>query len=225
MLLEPESRATLVGGRDVQLSKEHTFLSLCFSSSTALHPSHSAWWCVDLKLAELCQWPPSEYVLVYWWMQGKSWDLYSYKSTSIQLFLVLIIVCFIKRAVFTSKALMLELMAESLHPEIAQLIRCKNYSSKDLPSVAAPYHIGLESKICESLNYFRYTSIRSFSNVLLEPESRAKLVGGQDGGLSEEHIFSSHHMFFCVIFGQGLWKFSSRRLKLRWSTAMCSYMW
>ena len=86
MLLEPESRATLVGGRDVQLSKEHTFLSLCFSSSTALHPSHSAWWCVDLKLAELCQWPPSEYVLVYWWMQGKSWDLYSYKSTSIQLF-------------------------------------------------------------------------------------------------------------------------------------------
>ena len=118
--------------------------------------------------------------------------------------IVLIIVCFIKRAVFTSKALMLELMAESLHPEIAQLIRCKNYSSKDLPPVAAPNHIGLESKICESLNYFRYTSIRSFSNVLLEPESRAKLVGGQDGGLSEEHIFSSHHMFFCVIFGQGL---------------------
>ena len=121
----------------------------------------------------------------------------------------------------TSKALMLELMAESLHPEIAQLIRCKNYSSKDLPSVAAPNHIGLESKICESLNYFRYTSIRSFSNVLLEPESRAKLVGGQDGGLSEEHIFSSHHMF-CIIFGQGLWKFSSRKLKFRWSTAMCS---
>ena len=103
----------------------------------------------------------------------------------------------------TSKALMLELMAESLHPEIAQLIRCKNYSSKDLPSVAAPNHIGLESKICESLNYFRYTSIRSFSNVLPEPESRAKLVGGQDAGLSEEHIFSSHHMF-CIIFGQGL---------------------
>ena len=113
---------------------------------------------------------------------------------------VLLIVCFIKRAVFTSKALMLELMAESLHPEIAQLIRCKNYSSKDLPPVAAPNHIGLESKICESLNYFGYTSIRSFSNVLLEPESRAKLVGGQNGGLSEEHIFSSHHMFF----GQGL---------------------
>ena len=88
---------------------------------------------------------------------GKGWDLYSYKSTSIQLFLVLIIVCFIKRAVFTSKALMLELMAESLQPEIAQLIRCKNYSSKDLPPVAAPNHIGLESKICESLNYFRYT--------------------------------------------------------------------
>ena len=104
------------------------------------------------------------------------------------------------------------------------LIRCKNYSSKDLPPVAAPNHIGLESKICESLNYFRYTSIRSFSNVLLEPESRAKLVGGQDGGLSEEHIFSSHHMF-CIIFGQGLWKFSSRRLKFIWSTAMCSYMW
>ena len=55
----------------------------------------------------------------------------------------------------TSKALMLELMAESLHPEIAQLIRCKNYSSKDLPSVATPNFIGLESKICESLNYFR----------------------------------------------------------------------
>ena len=122
MLLEPESRAALVEGQDVQLSKEHTFLSLCFSSSTALHPSHSAWWCADLKLAELCQWPPTEYILVYWWMQGKSWDLYSLESTYIQLFLVLIIVCFI-----TSKALMLELMAESLHPEIAQLIRCKNY--------------------------------------------------------------------------------------------------
>ena len=93
MLLEPESRAALVEGQDVQLSKEHTFLSLCFSSSTALHPSHSACWCADLKLAELCQWPPSEYILVYWWMQGKSWDLYSYESTYIQLFLVLIIVC------------------------------------------------------------------------------------------------------------------------------------
>ena len=139
----------------------------------------------------------------YWRNVSYVEGLLLYKSTSIQLFLVLIIVCFIKRAVFTSKALMLELMAESLHPEIAQLIRCKNYSSKDLPPVAAPNHIGLESKICESLNYFRYTSIRSFSNVLLEPESRAKLVGGQDGGLSEAHIFSSHHMF-CIIFGQGL---------------------
>ena len=49
MLPEPESRATLVGGRDVQLSEEHTFLSLCFSSSKALHPSCSA--CGDLKLA------------------------------------------------------------------------------------------------------------------------------------------------------------------------------
>ena len=69
--------------------------------------------------------------------------------------------------------------------------------------MAAHNHIGLESQICESLNYFQYTSIRSFSNVLLEPESRAKLVAGQDGGLPEEHIFSSHHMFG-IIFAQGL---------------------
>ena len=227
MLLEPESRATLVGGRDVQLSKEHTFLSLCFSSSTALYPCHSAWWCVDLKLAELCQWPPSEYVLVYWWMQGKSWDLYSYKSTSIQLFLVLIIVCFIKRAVFTSKALMLELMAESLHPEIAQLIRCKNYSSKDLPSVAAPNHIGLESKICESLNYFRYTSIRSFSNVLLEPASRTNWWEGRMVG-SQKSISSP--LIICF-FASSLAKVSenfqveSLNSDGRRQCVHCSYMW
>ena len=53
MLLEPESRATLVGGQDGQLSDENTSLSLSFFSSEA--PSQSA--SSDLKLAEFCQWP------------------------------------------------------------------------------------------------------------------------------------------------------------------------
>ena len=54
MLLEPESRATLVGGQDGQLSDEHTSLSLSFFSSEA--PS-----CARRALAFDFSWVPPSY--------------------------------------------------------------------------------------------------------------------------------------------------------------------
>ena len=83
MLLEPESRATLMGGQDGQLSAEHICLSQFVSSSRS--PPFSPM-CRDLKLAgSSASDNPWNNLFVY--MEGmRSGGFHSYDSILIQLF-------------------------------------------------------------------------------------------------------------------------------------------